>query len=139
MHPSPPSAWPALPLAEWRDTLATLHMWTQIVGKTRLALAPMQNHWWQVALYVTPRGLTTSAMPCGQRSLAVEFDFIAHRLAMRASDGASHEIALAPRSVADFYALYLAGLRSLDVEPMLMASPVEVETAIPFAEDRSHA
>ena len=139
MHPSPPSAWPALPLAEWRDTLATLHMWTQIVGKTRLALAPMQNHWWQVALYVTPRGLTTSAMPCGQRSLAVEFDFIAHRLAMRASDGASHEIALVPRSVADFYAIYLAGLRSLDVEPQLMASPVEIETAIPFAEDRSHA
>jgi len=141
LHASSPlsAAWPALPLATWRDTYATLHMWTQIVGKTRLALAPMENHWWQVSLYVTPRGLTTSAMPCGERSVEVEFDFIDHALALRASDGASTRFALVPRSVADFYALYLAALHSLGVEPVLMASPVEVETAIPFAQDRTHA
>jgi hypothetical protein len=137
--PSLPAEWPALPLAAWRDTYQTLHMWTQIVGKTRLALAPMENHWWQVTLYVTARGLATSAMPCGGRSVEVEFDFIDHALALRASDGRQSSFALVPRSVADFYALYLAALKSLDVEPALMASPVEVETAIPFAEDRTHA
>ena len=132
-------AWPALPLTAWLDTYATLHMWTQIVGKTRLALAPMENHWWQVALYVTPRGLTTSAMPCGERSVEIEFDFIDHALALRASDGASTRFALVPRSVADFYAQYLAALHSLGVEPVLMASPVEVATAIPFDQDHTHA
>jgi hypothetical protein len=133
------SAWPPLPLAQWRDTFATLHMWTQIVGKTRLALAPMENHWWQVALYVNERGLTTSAMPWGERTLAVEFDFVAHALLLRASDGASHAFALTPQPVADFYAQYLAALRSIGVQPVLMPSPVEIETAIPFAEDRVHA
>ena len=132
-------AWPALSLSEWRDTYATLHMWTQIVGKTRLALAPMENHWWQVAFYVTPRGLTTSAMPCGDRTLSVEFDFISHALALKCSDGAERGFALAPLSVADWFAQYQAALRALGVEPKLMASPVEVETAIPFAEDRTHA
>ena len=136
---SPAAAWPALPLAAWRDTYATLHMWTQIVGKTRLALAPMENHWWQVGLYVTARGLTTSPMPCGERSVEVEFDFIDHALALRTSDGTGIRFALTPRSVADFYALYLDALQWLGVEPALMASPVEVETAIPFAQDRTHA
>jgi hypothetical protein len=131
--------WPALSLAEWRDTYATLHMWTQIVGKTRLALAPMENHWWQVAFYVTPRGLTTSAMPCGDRTLSVEFDFISHELALKCSDGAERGFALTPMSVADWFAQYQAALRALGVEPKLMGSPVEVETAIPFAEDRTHA
>ncbi len=131
--------WPALPLAEWRDTYATLHMWTQIVGKTRLALAPMENHWWQVALYLTARGLTTSPMPCGQRTVEVEFDFCGHALRLQASDGASHSFALAPRSVADFHARYIAALHSLGIEPVLMARPVEVETAIPFAQDHEHA
>jgi hypothetical protein len=88
---------------------------------------------------VTPRGLTTSAMPCGERSVEVEFDFIDHALALRASDGASTRFALVPRSVADFYTLYMAALHSLGVEPVLMASPVEVETAVPFAQDRLHA
>ena len=132
-------AWPALPLAEWRDTYATLHMCMQIVGKTRLAFAPMENHWWQVAFYVTPRGLATSAIPDGERSFAVEFDFVGHSLAVRCSDGSSHGFALVPRSVADFHALYMAALHSLGIEPKLMPSPVEVETAIPFAEDREHA
>jgi hypothetical protein len=131
-------AWPALPFAEWQDTCATLHMWTQIVGKTRLALAPMENHWWQIALYVTPRGLTTSAMPCAERTLAVDFDFIDHALWLRASDGASRSLKLFARPVADFYTEYMGALRSLGVEVKLMARPVEVPTAIPFAEDEEH-
>src|ERR1700726_5024565 len=80
-------AWPPLQLDHWRETYDTLHLWTQIVGKTRLALAPMENHWWQVALYVTPRGLTTSAMPFGTRTFEVELDFIEHRVRVRTSDG----------------------------------------------------
>ncbi|HEY3553948.1 MAG TPA: DUF5996 family protein, partial [Casimicrobiaceae bacterium] len=99
-------AWPPLPLAEWQSTYETLHMWTQIVGKTRLALVPMQNHWWQVTLYPTPRGLTTGAMPCGSRTVDVTFDFLAHTLDIRTSDGQSHTLPLAPRSVADFHAEY---------------------------------
>jgi hypothetical protein len=114
-------------------------MWTQIVGKTRLALAPMENHWWQVALYLTERGLTTTPMPCGERMLAVEFDFIGHALLLRTSDGMSHSLALAPRTVAQFYAEYMAALQSLGITPAIMPRPVEVETAIPFAEDLEHA
>ncbi|MGH7649031.1 MAG: DUF5996 family protein [Gemmatimonadaceae bacterium] len=135
------ASWPDLPLARWKDTYATLHMWTQIVGKTRLAHAPMVNHWWQVALYVTPRGLTTSSMPAGDgvRSFSVEFDFIAHELDVRSSDGRSAKVPLVPRSVADFYAAYLAALRSLDLSADIHPVPVEVEVAIPFAEDRTHA
>jgi hypothetical protein len=131
--------WPELPLAEWQDTYATLHMWTQIVGKTRLALAPMQNHWWQVALYLTPRGLTTSAIPDGRRSFAVDFDFIDHRLRIEVSDGTTRQLPLRARPVADFYADYLAALRALGIEPRFKPSPAEVVTAIPFAEDRTHA
>ena len=132
-------AWPALPLAEWQDTYATLHMWTQIVGKTRLALAPMENHWWQVALYVTPRGLTTSAIPYGERTFAVDFDFIDHTLLVWSSDGARRGLPLIARSVADFYAEYMTVLRSLGFDVALQPSPVEVVTAIPFAEDQEHA
>jgi len=132
-------AWPALHLAEWQETYATLHMWTQIVGKTRLALAPMENHWWQVALYVTARGLTTSTMPYKERAFAVDFDFIDHKLWVRANDGATRAVALTPRSVAEFYAEYMSVLRSLGFEVALKPSPVEVQTAIPFAEDRQHA
>ncbi|NCT66458.1 MAG: hypothetical protein GXC76_02310 [Rhodanobacteraceae bacterium] len=133
------SPWPPLPLAEWRDTYATLHMWTQIVGKTRLAFAPMQNHWWQVTLYVTPRGLSTSAAPCGTRSFEIAFDLIEHRLSIQASDGCAEAFALAPMTVAEFFARYLAALRRLGIVPRLMATPVEIETAIPFADDRTHA
>ena len=133
------SAWPALPLEAWRDTYATLHMWTQIVGKTRLALAPMENHWWQVPLYVTPRGLSTSAMPSGSRTLGVEFDFIDHVLSFAASDGGTALLPMVPRSVADFYAAYVESLRSLGFAAAIRPVPVEVETAIPFAEDRQHA
>src|SRR5882762_8009726 len=94
--------WPALPLNEWQDTYATLHMWTQVVGKIRLRLAPPVNHWWHSTLYVTPRGLTTSAMPYRGRLFSMEFDFIEHTLEICTDDGV-RAIALAPRSVADFY------------------------------------
>jgi hypothetical protein len=137
--PTPPQAWPDLPLADWRETYATLHMWTQIVGKTRLALAPMRNHWWQVTLYVTPRGLTTSAIPHGTRTFAVDFDFLDHELWLRASDGATRKLPLRACPVADFYAEYMASLRSLGIEARFKPSPSEVVTAIPFAEDRTHA
>lgn len=133
------NAWPALPLESWRDTYATLHMWTQIVGKTRLALAPMQNHWWQVVLYVTERGLTTSSIPSGARTFAVEFDFLEHNLSVRTSDGGFRTLPLRPSSVADFYADYLALLRSLRLEVKIWPVPVEVETSIRFPEDRTHA
>src|SRR3954469_7927497 len=94
------SAWPRLPLESWADTQATLHRWTQIVGKTRLALAPMQNHWWQTTLYVTSRGLTTSPMPYHDRTLEVEFDLIDHALVIAASDGETRTLPLVPRTVA---------------------------------------
>src|SRR5262249_32545130 len=105
MDPAPrdlPQCWPALPLASWKDTCATLHMWTQIVGKIRLALTPRLNHWWNVPFYVTPRGLTTSQMPYGDRSLELRFDFLAHQLVLQGSDGVQKSLPLAARSVADF-------------------------------------
>src|SRR5689334_23809258 len=94
---------PDLPYVSWKDTLFTLHMWTQVVGKIRLALAPMVNHWWQVPLYVTCRGLTTSPIPYGQRTFQIDFDFLGHALRMQTSDGSTHAFALRPRSVAEFY------------------------------------
>ena len=139
MSPTAHLAWPALPLGEWQGTYATLHMWAQIVGKTRLACAPMENHWWQVAMYVTPRGLTTSAIPYGEQTFAVDFDFIDHTLWVRTSAGATRGIALVARSVADFFAEYMAVVRALGLDIRLRPSPVEVATAIPFAEDREHA
>jgi hypothetical protein len=132
-------AWPALPLAEWADTRDTLHMWLQIVGKVRLALTPMVNHWWNVTFYLTPRGLTTSAMPHGERTFAVDFDFIDHALVVRTSDGTAGALPLMPQSVADFYEQYLELLRSLGLEVRIWPHPVEVERAVPFAEDREHA
>lgn len=133
------TAWPALPLAEWQETFDTLHMWTQIVGKTRLALAPMQNHWWQVTLYATPRGLTTSAMPAGDRLVSADFDFIDHQLHLRSSDGGSRTVPLVPQSVADFYQAYREALAALGVTARIRPVPVEIEHAIPFAQDREHA
>lgn len=131
--------WPALPLAEWEETCATLHMWTQVVGKVRLALTPMLNHWWQVPLYVTCRGLTTSPIPYGGRSFEIDFDFIDHRLALRTSDGESESFALQPISVADFYAEVMGRLRVLGIELRISTMPAEVADAIPFDQDRRHA
>jgi hypothetical protein len=131
--------WPALPLAEWQDTYATLHRWLQIVGKTRLAFAPMQNHWWQVVLYVTTRGLGTSPVPVGERSFDVEFDFLDQQLVVRTSDGETRTMALAPRTVADFYRDYMATLGGLDIAPKIWPRPNELADTLPFPDDRVHA
>jgi hypothetical protein len=131
--------WPALPLAAWADTYATLHMWTQIVGKVRLALTPLVNHWWNVPLYVDARGLTTSRIPFGERVFEVRFDFVQHELVLQASDGVRKTLPLAPRTVADFYAAFMALLRSAGIEVAIRRMPVEIPGPIPFDEDRTHA
>ena len=131
--------WPPLPLAEWQDTMATLHMWTQIVGKLRVAQTPWVNHSWHVVLYVTSRGLTTSPIPHGTRTFDVDFDFIDHQLLVRASTGTTRAIPLRPRSVADFYRAVMATLRELGLDVRIEARPNEVPRAIPFAEDEEHA
>ena len=133
------TAWPRLTLDDWAPTQATLHRWMQIVGKTRLAQAPMQNHWWQVVLYLTGNGLTTSPIPYGDRDFEVEFDFIDHVLVIRTSDGGTRTLPLAPRPVADFYAEYMSTLRSLGIDVRIRPVPVEIADATPFAEDRAHA
>jgi hypothetical protein len=124
---------------DWIATRDTLHMWTQIVGKVRLVHAPLLNHWWQVTLYVTPRGLTTSAVPYRFGAFDIEFDFVDHELRMRSSDRGTRTIALAPMPVAEFHARTLASLAELGIEAPISARPNEVETAIPFAEDHEHA
>ena len=133
------NAWQPLPLADWQDTYATLHMWTQIVGKIRLTLTPLINHYWNVPLYVTPRGLTTSAIPYQNRIFEIRFDFIEHHLLIQTSDGATRAIALMPRSVADFYEELMTVLRSLDIEVNINSTPDEVSEPIPFAEDHEHS
>ncbi|HVO60189.1 MAG TPA: DUF5996 family protein [Terriglobales bacterium] len=135
----PQNAWPALPLKEWQDTYATLHMWTQIVGKVRLALAPPMNHWWEVPLYVSPVGLSTSAIPYNDASFEIEFDFIHHRLAIRTSRDTEKQIALAPRSVADFYRDFMSTLKSLDIDVNIWPMPVEIPNPIRFDQDTQHA
>jgi hypothetical protein len=131
--------WPSLALADWQDTHDTLHMWMQIVGKTRLALAPKQNHWWHVPLYVSARGLTTTPIPYGSRTFEVEFDFIDHRLTVETSEGTIREIALRPQTVADFYREYRDVLAGLGIVVNLWPVPVEIDHPIPFLEDRLHA
>ena len=131
--------WPSLPLDAWQNTYATLHMWTQVVGKIRLALAPKINHWWQVPLYVTSRGLTTSPIPYGTRTFQVDFDFRDHRLCIETSDGDRRSFALVPRSVAAFYQETMAALRSLDLEVTIWTTPVEVPDPVPFEQDDEHA
>jgi hypothetical protein len=138
-HVHDPGSWPALPLQQWQDTYDTLHLWTQIVGKTRMALAPMMNHWWHVTLYLTARGLSTSPMPAGDRTVEVEFDFLDHVLSVRTSDGATRGMKLAPRTVADFHQEYLGLLHSLDLHPAIWPHPVEMpDPLVPFGEDRVH-
>src|SRR6476620_11190075 len=109
-------SWPALPLEEWEDTRATLHMWTQIVGKVRLAQTPLVNHWWNVPLYISARGLNTSAIPYRDRIFEIEFDFIDHKLLIECSDGTVKTLALRPQSVAAFYAEVMAALGELGLE-----------------------
>jgi hypothetical protein len=138
-HQSAVELWPALPWEEWKETATTLHMWMQIVGKTRLALTPRENHWWNVPLYVTPRGLSTWSIPYHDDLFDVEFDFVDHHLHVRVSSGESNSIALRPQSVATFYQEYLELLRSFDIEAKITPKPVEVADPIPFSEDHQHA
>jgi hypothetical protein len=133
------NSWPALPLAQWKDTYGTLHMLTQIVGKIRLALAPLVNHWWNVTLYVTPRGLTTSAMPYNDRLIRIDFDFIDHMVLIETTDGSTKSISLRPRSVAEFYQEMMAAIGSLGMPVKIWTTPVEVPDRTPFENDHKHA
>jgi hypothetical protein len=131
--------WPELNWSQWQKTAETLHMWTQIVGKTRLALSPLQAHWWNVPLYVSARGLSTSAMPYGEEFLEIEFDFVSHKLRFRLSTGASLSTLLRPQSVAEFYAEYERSLAAIGVTVKIHPVPVELKNPIPFAQDFIHA
>ncbi len=133
------SKWPELHLANWRDTADTLHMWTQVVGKIRLALSPKVNHWWQVPLYVSTRGLTTSPLSYGERVFEMEFDFLDHNLAIRENDRATNYVPLYARPVADFYRETMAVLHAMGVDVKIWPKPVEVPDPIPFTEDTAHA
>jgi hypothetical protein len=131
--------WPELPLDAWKDTYATLHMWTQIVGKIRLALCPKINHWWEVPLYVTSLGLTTSPIPYEGGICEIEFDFIHHRLLLRTSRGEERFMTLAPRSVADFFSEFMQHLESLGIHAKIWKMPVEAPDPIAFDRDTEHA
>jgi hypothetical protein len=131
--------WPSLPFEAWKDTCETLHMWTQIVGKVRLALSPFENHWWHVPLYVTARGLTTSPIPYQGRTFEVDFDFIDHNLFIQTSEGTTKAMPLISRSVADFYQEFMASLRTLDIEVTINTLPSEVTNPIRCDEDVVHA
>jgi Family of unknown function (DUF5996) len=131
--------WPALPYAGWKETLTTLHMWTQIVGKVKLELTPFLNQWWNVTFAVTARGLTTSTIPVGQRIFQVDFDFIDHRLAIHVSDGSSRSLPLVACSVADFYREFTSVLESLGIQVKINTHPVEVDNGIRFQDDEVHA
>ena len=132
------SSWPPLPLAEWADTYATLHMWTQVVGKIRLTLTPPVNHWWHVTLLVTARGLTTSPMPYGHGTLEIAFDFIDHRLLFETSDGRRRSLDLEPKPVADFYREVMQLLAELEMPVRIWPMPVEVPSPIRFDQDVQH-
>lgn len=131
--------WHSLPLSAWQDTYTTVHLWTQIIGKIRLALAPKLNHWWHSTLYVTPRGLTTASIPYNTRTFQISFDFLDHQLQIDTSDGITKKIALAPRSVADFYQTVLTTLSSIGIEVKIWSMPQEVSEPIPFDRDYQHA
>jgi hypothetical protein len=136
---APVEMWPALPYEAWKDTFATLHLWTQIVGKVRLAQTPWINHSWHVTLYVTPRGLTTSPIPYSEREFQIDFDFIDHALLIQTSDGETRRLALEPRSVAEFYDALMAALAEAGIHVRIYGRPNEVANPIPFREDRAHA
>jgi hypothetical protein len=133
------AAWPALAVDEWTATRETFHMFAQIVGKIRLRCEPMVNHWWQVPLYVSARGLTTGSMPYEGDAFDMEFDLVDHTLRIRRSDGRSSEVALEAMPVAQFYAATMAGLAGIGIEIAIVARPNEVDPAIPFADDLTHA
>jgi hypothetical protein len=131
--------WPDLPLAAWSDTCDTLHLWTQVAGKVRIALTPLINHWWNATLYVNSRGLIAPANPYQGRTFDVLFDFADHQLRIATSDGKAESFALKPMTVADFYAEFMQRLCSLDIDVHIWTMPGEIENAIPFDQDRKHA
>ena len=131
--------WPELPLAAWTDTLDTLHMLTQIAGKVKLALTPFANEWWNVALQITPRGLTTGSIPFGTRAFSIDFDLLDHKLVVQTTTGESAAISLTARPVAETYADLMAALASLGIDVTISPVPSEVANPIPFPKDRTHA
>jgi hypothetical protein len=131
--------WPELPLEAWQDTYQTLHMWSQIVGKVRLALSPRVNHWWEVPLYVNAVGMTTSAIPYAAGIFEIQFDFINHTLLIQTSHGMSKTLALAPRSVASFYREFMSALDSLGIRVKIWKMPVEIPNPVAFDQDTQHA
>lgn len=131
--------WPDLPLEAWKDTYATLHMWTQIVGKVRMALSPHVNHWWEVPLYVSGRGLTTSAISQGTGVFEIEFDFLDHEVTICTSEGVRKSVAMYPRPVADFYREFMTALGTAGIDVKIWTTPVEVPDPIPFERDEVHA
>jgi hypothetical protein len=133
-----PMDWPALAYDDWADTAETLHLWTQVVGKVRMALTPPVNHWWHVPLYVSARGLTTSPIPAGGRNVEIVFDFLEHQLRIICSDGQRELVALRPISVAQFHRETMAALARLGIRPHIWTTPCEVENPIPFELDEVH-
>ena len=131
--------WPALPYEAWKETYETLHMWTQIVGKVRMELSPFLNHWWHVTLYVTPRGLTTSAIPYRGSSFEVTFDFLEHNLFICTSEGTTKALPLIPRSVAAFYREFMDCLHALGIQVTINTLPSEVTSPIRCDIDEVHA
>ncbi|HZQ21563.1 MAG TPA: DUF5996 family protein [Terriglobales bacterium] len=131
--------WPVLHLADWKDTCETLHMWTQIVGKVRLALSPPVNHWWQVPLYVNPVGLTTSAIPYGCGIFEVQFDFLHHQLRIQTDSGQSEVLALRAMPVAEFYRVFMEQLAKLGIVVKIWPVPVEIPNPVPFEQDTQHS
>lgn len=139
VYNSSQNSWPELPLEAWQDTFATLHLWTQVVGKVRLALSPRINHWWEVPLYVNARGLTTSAIPYGDGIFEVQFNFIDHKLEIETSWGSNKTLPLTPQSVADFYSAFVAALKSIGIEVTIWTMPVEIPDPVRFEHDTQHA
>jgi len=139
LAPRAATTWPSLPVADWISTRDTLQLWTQIVGKVRMASTPLVNHWWNVPLYVSARGLTTSLIPHGDRAFQIDFDLLDHQLVIEATDGMTASMVLAPRTVADFYGELMTHLDALDLSTSIWPTPVEIPGAIPFDIDTEHA
>ena len=135
----PGETWPSVPLEAWSDTYATLHLWTQIVGKIRLAYTPWTNHSWHVTLYVTPTGLTTGPIPYSARAFQIDFDFIAHEIKIQCDDGRAAGFPLEPQSVAAFYRRLREEMTRLDLEVKISPKPNEILKAVPFDQDEVHA
>jgi hypothetical protein len=138
IEPAPNGVWPPLPLDGWQDTCATLHMWTQIVGKLALALSPLTSHYWNTALQITPRGLATLPLTVGDRAVVIAFDFCSHRLVLESSDGRTATLPLEPRTVAEFYGLVMDTLGRMDIHTKIWTMPVEVPNPVRFQADTLH-